>query len=51
MQKTSYKGAPPKELLNKLQAKSLKNHQNDIAAVMKTKRHFAMVASEIKTML
>ena len=40
-----------KELLSKLQAKSLKNHQNDIAAVMKTKGHFAMAASEIKTML
>ena len=40
-----------KELLSKLQAKSLKNHQNDIVAVMKTKRHFATVASEIKTML
>ena len=36
-----------KELLSKLQAKSLK----DIAAVMKTKGHFAMAASEIKTML
>ena len=40
-----------KELFSKLQAKSLKNQQNDIAAVMKTKRHFAMSPSKIKTML
>ena len=40
-----------KELLSTLQAKSLKNHQNDIAVVVKTKIHFTMVASEIKTML
>ena len=40
-----------KELLSKLQAKSLKNYQYDTTAVMKTKGHFTMAASGIKIML
>ena len=40
-----------KELLSKLQVKSLKNHQNEITTVMKTKGCFAMTTSEIKASL
>ena len=34
-----------------MKAKSLKNHQNEIATVIKTKGYYAIAVSEIKNML